>query len=163
MSDRPRSIWWPTFHDPSFAPPLREQLSLHWRANLGMLRSPRAVVTFCALSLLPTLAFVGLVLVVEATTKNLSGILTTTGGLVAAIAVGAAYLLVQHVTFVVAMNLSYGPFVRSAMRARGIRVCERCGHLLPPSGPPPACSECGAPCIGPAETLQTGLADDRGA
>ncbi|MBL9147823.1 MAG: hypothetical protein JNM94_03935 [Phycisphaerae bacterium] len=144
MSDRLRSIWWPSFHDPSFAPPLREQLSLHWKANLGMLRSPRAIASFCVLSLLPTLVLVAGILVVEATTKDLAGILSTTGGLVAALVVGAAYLLVQHVTFVVAMNRSYGPFVRSAMRNRGIRVCERCGHLLPPSGLPSTCGECGA-------------------
>ena len=45
--------WWPRFHDPSLRLSLREQVALHWDANLRMLRDWRACWTFVWISLLP--------------------------------------------------------------------------------------------------------------
>ena len=45
--------WWPQFHDPSLRLSLRDQLAVHWDANLRMLRDWRACVAFVWISLLP--------------------------------------------------------------------------------------------------------------
>ena len=52
------------------------------------------------------------------------------------------FAVAQHLAFVQAMNLTYGPFVRKAIDRRGTPACLRCGQLLGPV-PGPACPECG--------------------
>jgi uncharacterized paraquat-inducible protein A len=54
----------------------------------------------------------------------------------------AAWLVAQHLFFVYAMQRWYAPFVRRELSRRGLPVCERCGHRLPPRTPA-ACPECG--------------------
>jgi hypothetical protein len=55
------------------------------------------------------------------------------------------FLVLQHVAFVVAINLTYVPHVRSVLRDRGIPLCPRCAQLLPPDTPDAGCPECGHP------------------
>ncbi len=146
--------WWPVFHDASYAPGWREQLAVHWRANLLMLASPRAVLGFCLLSGWPVLLLIGSWWLLRLLDESQQ----LAGGSVAVLATMAAtllaFLVVQHLAFVVAMNRTYGPFVRRAMNERGTPVCPACGHLLPPqrsAGTPHSlCSECGARVDGPA-------------
>jgi ribosomal protein L40E len=53
-----------------------------------------------------------------------------------------AYLLLQHLAFVKAIDRTYLPHVRRALCDRGLRVCLRCGHRLGPAAV--RCPECGA-------------------
>ena len=137
---------WPRFHDPAFQPGFRENLSIHWAANLLMLRRPRDIVVFTVVSLIPAAAYAAFITAFPA--------LFTANALVPAevdrlLAVSLATLLVwgiaQHLAFMQAMDMTYVPHVRTALRHRGVPVCLRCGHLLPPETPDVACSECGAP------------------
>ena len=136
------STWWPRFHDPAWQPGWRELLATHWEANLAMLRSPWAVGGFLALAFLP---LVGLLLAWwwlgfldsedPALAHGPSAIATLLATLV-------PFAVAQHLAFVQAMNLTYGPFVRKAIDRRGTPACLRCGQLLGPV-PGPACPECG--------------------
>lgn len=137
----------PRFHDPAFRPDLRTQVALHWDANLRMLRRPLDVVLFTVISMLPV---GGLVALDAGLPEGLVGLVTDradgTGTMVLrSLAIAAVFLPLQHVAFMVAMDLTYIPHVRAAMQARGVPVCRRCGSLLPPETPDAACSECGHP------------------
>lgn len=132
---------WPRFHDPSYAPSWREQVALHWRANLLMLRSPKAIALFCAIAFLPVILFSGawwlLWTVVEPDT-----LLARRGSLLLfSLLLLGIFLVAQHLAFVVAMNRTYGPYVRRALVERGTPVCLRCGQLL--AGSSDRCPECG--------------------
>jgi len=52
-----------------------------------------------------------------------------------------AYLLAQHLAFMLAIDRTYLPFVRDALCERGVPVCRRCGHRL--LAETPRCPECG--------------------
>ncbi|MDZ4831794.1 MAG: hypothetical protein SGJ09_16565 [Phycisphaerae bacterium] len=138
-----RSVWWPRFHDSAFAPALRDQFALHWQANLLMLRSTRAVFGFFAITLVP----IGILTVgwwaMDRVAGKQSWFLDGWWGPVTALTMLVTFAVFQHLAFVQAMNRTYGPFVRQAMRQRGIPVCPRCGHLLPPHSAPQHCGECG--------------------
>jgi hypothetical protein len=135
--------WWPRFHDPALRLSLREQVALHWDANLRMLRDWRACWTFVWISLLP----VPLLFLLPAL-----AMLRWDGRSAAAPALAAigflAYLLLQHLAFAAAMRRTYIPFVRRSLTAQGHPTCLRCGHPLGPA-PPAACPECGSGCPGP--------------
>jgi hypothetical protein len=135
------NLTWPRFHDSSFRPSLREQWDIHWRANLRMLRRPWDLVFFNLISFSPLLLLMGLMWLFpdlfEGSGPDLSALLLTT------VVTAAIFFTLQHVAFVVAMNLTYVPHVHAVLRDRGVPVCGRCGHRLPPATPKAACSECG--------------------
>jgi uncharacterized membrane protein YqaE (UPF0057 family) len=131
--------WLPRFHDPSLRLSLRDQVELHWDANLRMLRDWRACWDFTWVSLLPVPIMCAAILVPPATAFTDSA----RAGLVIGICLLVAYFPLQHWAFWVAMRRSYIPFVRQALCARGHHTCIACGHLLGPE-PPLDCPECGA-------------------
>ena len=135
--------WLPRFHDPALRLSLREQVALHWDANLRMLRDWRACWTFVWISLLP----VPLLFLLPAL-----AVLRWDGRSAAAPALAAigflAYLLLQHLAFAAAMRRTYIPFVRRSLTAQGHPTCLGCGHPLGPA-PPATCPECGSGCPGP--------------
>lgn len=135
------NLTWPKFHDSSFRPTLRERWRFHWRANLRMLRRPRDLVLFNLISFAPLLLLLGFMWLFpglyESSSGDLSALLLTT------VATAAFFFALQHVAFVVAMNLTYVPHVHAVLRDQGIPVCGRCGHRLPPTTPGAACPECG--------------------
>jgi hypothetical protein len=138
--------WWPRFHDPSLRLPLRAQASLHWDANVRMLRDWRACWTFVWISLLPV------PLLAAATIVGTRGLMIGNAGANAWLGLGLAllllYLLLQHVAFAAAMRRTYVPFVRMSLSALGHPVCMRCGHLQGPAAPA-TCPECGAAAADP--------------
>jgi hypothetical protein len=153
----------PVFHDRAFRPGLREMIAIHWRANLRMLRHPRDIAIFTVISMLPVLGLLGLA---ELFPAFLGSGPATPGNpmielqslLLRVIAVAVVFLALQHVAFMIAMDLTYIPHVRAAIRDRGVPLCPRCGHLLPPDAPDAACSECGA--TGSSATIRdSGRAD----
>ena len=136
------NVLWPYFHDPEFKPDRRERYAMHWKANLLMLKSFRAVSVFLIISLTPITLFVILFefigpLGIDQTGggPNLTTLVTTQLGLM------IAYLCVQHMAFVIAMNITYVPYVRQAIRDRGTPICLECGHLL--ASDSSRCTECG--------------------
>lgn len=133
--------WWPRFHDPSLRLSLRDQVAVHWDANVRMLRDWRACWTFVWISLLPVPLLVVAVVAVTSTFAAPASRLPIALG--AGLVMLAAYALLQHVAFSVAMRRTYVPLVRMALAARGHPTCVACGHLLGP-GAPAACPECGA-------------------
>ena len=137
---------WPRFHDPSFKPGFRENLSIHWAANLLMLRHPRDMVVFTIVSMVPVVAYAAFVAAFPALfTANALVQSEVNQLLLVSLATFLVWAIAQHVAFVQAMEMTYVPHVRTALRRRGIPVCLRCGHLLPPKTPNAACPECGAP------------------
>ena len=131
--------WLPRFHDPALRLSLREQVGLHWDANVRMLRDWRACWDFTWVSLLPVPIMCAAILIPPATAFTPSA----RAGLVAGVCLLVLYFPLQHWAFWVAMRRSYMPFVRAALCARGHHTCIACGHLLGPQ-PPPACPECGS-------------------
>lgn len=141
--------WWPIFHDHAFALSRRDQVRLHWNANLRMLRDGRAVVRFTVVSLLP----VPILLVVAALLRvDLAPLAAAPPLLLMALALVTliAYLAAQHVAFRWALRHDYLPFVRLALRDMGHPVCMRCGHpCRPPEARPasqPGVAEVSHPC-----------------
>jgi hypothetical protein len=130
--------WWPQFHDPSLRLSLRDQLAVHWDANLRMLRDWRACVAFVWISLLPVPL---LFLLPAAVMLNWDG--TSPAAPALAALAFLLYLFLQHLAFAAAMRRTYIPFVRIALTAQGHPTCLRCGHPLGPV-PPAACPECGS-------------------
>ncbi|MEE2972595.1 MAG: hypothetical protein VX672_05675 [Planctomycetota bacterium] len=135
------NLLWPHFHDSAYRPTLAERLSIHWKANLKMLRHPWDLVLFTVITFAP----VGLLYLFMAA---FPGIFLAPGGdlatiLFATVTTFLFFLVIQHIAFVVAMNLTYVPHVHAVLKDRGIPVCARCGHRLPPTAPGSACPECG--------------------
>ena len=130
--------WWPRFHDPTLRLTLREQVALHWDANVRMLRDWRACWRFTWISMLPVPL---LFLLPAAAMMHWDG--TSLGGPALAALGFLAYLLLQHLAFAAAMRRTYIPFVRESLGALGHPTCVRCGHALGPE-PPAACPECGS-------------------
>ena len=138
--------WWPRFHDAAYRPSFRAATAMHWRANMLMLRSPRAIVGFVAASLWPVFVLVGTWWLLGFLDDNNPFLTRSTTGLVTAAATFLGFLLLQHVAFSHALIVSYAPFVRRAIREGGTPVCVRCGHLLGRTGDGPGptrCPECG--------------------
>ncbi|MDA0295845.1 MAG: hypothetical protein O3A31_07665 [Planctomycetota bacterium] len=139
---------WPCFHDPAYRPTHLERLDIHWKANLRMLRFPRDLGLFTVISLIPLLL---LLLVAEWFPGPFqSGTATPRAPWVelesivpAFVLLVLVFLVLQHLAFVTAMNLTYLHHVRAVLRDRGIPLCEQCGQLLSPDRPESACPECG--------------------
>lgn len=129
--------WWPRFHDVAYRPSLREQVIVHWRANLLMLRSPSAITSFMLLSLWPVALLLATWWLLGFLDDNNPFLTRSSTGLATAAATFLGFLLLQHVAFSQALIVSYAPFVRRAIRARGTPVCVHCGHVLG-AGTPPA-------------------------
>ena len=138
---------WPVFHDPAYQPSRRERYSFHWAANLRMLRSPRDIALFMAISLLPLLVLVGF-------QELFPGLYVVTAGptnpapnmaplIFAGLVTFLVYMVLQHLAFVLAINLTYVHHVHAVLRDRGIPVCPACSNLLDPGTPGAACPECG--------------------
>ncbi len=132
------ALLWPQLHDPSFRPGLRELARLHWRANLIMLRRPRACIEFTAISLVPLAALVAWLAAAGWFDDRIVGLVRPAF----LIPTGLAFLALQHMAFVVAFERSYAPSFRRAMTERGRPACEACGHLC--SDAVERCTECGA-------------------
>ena len=140
---------WPVFHDPAYQPSLRERLSFHWQANLRMLRCPRDMVLFTLISFAPLALLYGFMTLFPGLYTA-----TSTGGanptidmaplMFTTVVTFMVFLVLQHLAFVLAMNLTYIHHVRAELGARGVPVCPRCANLLPPHTPGAACPECGA-------------------
>jgi hypothetical protein len=141
------SGWWPRFYDSAFRPDLRTAVILHWRANLLMLRSPRAIVGFLVLSSWPALLYLTAIWLIvflgERTNNGSPFVGGPVVGVVVVLAITVGYLLLQHIAFSKALLLTYAPFVRKAMRERGHPICLRCGQLLHASDAD-RCPECGS-------------------
>lgn len=135
------SGWWPQWFPPDLRLPFREQLAVHWRANLLMLRSPAAVLGFCGWSFLPLGPLLAAAWAAGWIAGEPRGLSTAPGLAMYGVAI-LAYLLLQHLAFMRAIDRTYLPFVRDALRQRGIPVCRRCGQRLAPGSA--RCPECGA-------------------
>ena len=140
---------WPVFHDPSYQPSLRERLDFHWAANLRMLRSPWDVVLFTLISFTPLLLLIGF----QTLFPGLYTATSTTGPnptmdvgplMFTTLVTFVVFLVLQHVAFVLAMNLTYVHHVHAVFRGRGMPLCPECAQLLPPHAPGASCPECGA-------------------
>ncbi len=120
---------------------------MHWRANMLMLRAPRAIVAFLVVSLWPVAVLIGVWWLLGFLGDHNPFITHSTTGYLTAAATFGGFLLLQHIAFSQALVHSYAPFVRRAMCERGTPVCLACGTLLaPPSGGTEAstrCPECG--------------------
>jgi len=132
--------WWPQWFPPDLRLPLREQLAVHWRANVLMLRSPAAILGFCGWSLLPLIPLLAAAWAAGWIGGEPRG-LGSAWGLATYAAAIAAYLLLQHLAFVEAIDRTYLPYVRRALCDRGIPVCGACGHRLDLAAA--RCPECG--------------------
>lgn len=133
------NILWPDFHEPDFRPTKKEMYAIHWSANLRMLKSPTAVIGFMVIAMIP-LCLYWLVFA-------LTGPLTFDGGgnplIISGILLSGmlVFLIAQHIAFMIAIDLTYVPFVRREISARGTPICIGCGHLLAEADD--NCSECG--------------------
>lgn len=134
------NLIWPRFHDPDYRPGHLAMLKIHWQANLAMLRSIRDVGLFMLISLLP----VGMLLLILAMFPvGFDPTVPATGSILGLLIVGLlVFYLVQHVAFMIAMELTYTHHVRRAIQRGGTPICLRCGHLLHEVND--LCSECGA-------------------
>ncbi|MEC8559174.1 MAG: hypothetical protein VXY94_03765 [Planctomycetota bacterium] len=134
------NLIWPRFHDPDYRPGHLAMLKIHWQANLAMLRSSRDVGLFMLISLLP----VGMLLLILAMFPvGFDPTVPATGSILGLLIVGLlVFYLVQHVAFMIAMELTYTHHVRRAIQRGGTPICLRCGHLLHEVND--LCSECGA-------------------
>lgn len=141
------ALLWPQLHDPAFRPGLRELARLHWRANLIMLRRPRACIEFTAISLVPLAALVAWLAAAGWFDDRIAGLVHPAF----LIPTGISFFALQHMAFVLAFERSYAPSFRRAMTERGQPACEACGYLLADASP--RCTECGTgtarpPCHG---------------
>lgn len=141
---------WPVFHDPAYRPSLRERLDFHWAANLRMLRRPRDIVLFTVISFTPLLLLIGFQTLFPGLytatltagpnpTMDVGPLMFTT------LVTFVVFLVLQHVAFVLAMNLTYVHHVHAVFRDRGMPLCPKCAQLLPPHTPGASCPECGEP------------------
>jgi hypothetical protein len=99
------SLLWPQLHEPSFKPGLAELTRLHWRANMIMLRRPRACVGFTAISLVPLAALLAWLAAAGWFDDRITALVRPAF----LIPTGIAFLALQHIAFVVAFERSYAP------------------------------------------------------
>jgi uncharacterized paraquat-inducible protein A len=131
---------WMRLHEPVHIP-LVERFRIHLWANVRMLMDPVVLLVSSAVAVLPTLAFfLALRLLFNHLDLRRAGTMAWLLGFAGAVAL---WLLVQHLFFVYSMQRWYAPFVRREFGRRGMPMCERCGHRLPPQRPA-TCTECGA-------------------
>lgn len=133
------NLIWPKFHDSDFRPGYLAMLRIHWHANLSMLRSARDVGLFMLISFIP----VGvLLLVLSIFPLSFDPMSPASSSIISLVLLGLlVFYLIQHVAFMVAIDLTYTPYVRSAIRRTGTPICQRCGQLLHDDGA--SCPECG--------------------
>ena len=145
------NLLWPRFHDRDFRPAPRTLLRLHLDANLSMLRSWRDTGLFVLISLVPV-GLLLLVLLVVPLEIPPAGI-APSSFLLLVLSFLLVFYLVQHVAFMVAMEFTYTPHVRAAIRRQGIPICIGCGHLQHSMSD--FCPECGgSPLNGPMGDLR---------
>ena len=151
MSDlRPVPHWglWMRLNEP-VGLSLRQQFVVHFWANWEMLKQFRDLALSSLVALVPTAALATALWSIGAlerrgAAQRVAARLDATSLLVAVGCGLALYLAIQHLFFVYAMQRWYAPYVRREITRRGIPMCERCGHRLPPATPR-ACPECGVP------------------
>ena len=133
------NLIWPKFHDPDYRPGRLAMLRIHWQANLFMLRSARDVGLFMLVSFIP----VGvLLLVLSFFPLSFDPMSPTSNSIISLILLGLlVFYLIQHVAFMIAIDLTYTPYVRSAIRRTGTPICQSCGQLL--HDDVASCPECG--------------------
>lgn len=107
-----------------------------------MLRSPRAIALFCAIAFVPVVLLLGAWWLVRSLLEPDAVFARREPLLLLSLATFLLFLTAQHFAFVLAMNRTYGPFVRIALRARGTPICLGCGQLLAANAD--RCPECGA-------------------
>ena len=156
MSDlRPISHWgfWMRLNEPAGLT-LRQQFVVHFWANWEMLKQLRDLAVSTAVALVPSATF-ALALVWLRPFRRGGLLDLSRADLAAPLLMGAcvtvAWLAVQHLFFVYAMQRWYAPYVRREITRRGIPMCVRCGHRLPPVAPA-ACPECGERLSAPRES-----------
>ena len=133
------NLIWPRFHDRDFRPGRLEMTHIHVRANVSMLRSVRDTGLFLLISFVPVGVLL-LILSVFPLTFDVSG--GVSGSIIILVLLGLlVFYLVQHVAFMIAMELTYIPHVRNAIRQRGVPICQQCGQLLHSDSV--TCPECG--------------------
>lgn len=136
-------LLWYELHDRSIRLSHLQRMQLHWRANLAMLRSPRAVLNFTALSLLPFgLWFGTIALAGEWFGPSPKGYFPSREYSTLVLISLPVYLFLQHLAFIRAMHCWYIPFARRALGSMGHRVCIGCGQREAPGGVE-RCPECG--------------------
>ncbi|OUU95089.1 MAG: hypothetical protein CBC35_02980 [Planctomycetes bacterium TMED75] len=130
---------WPKFHDRDYRPGHLFMMRIHLLANLSMLRSFRDTGLFLLISLIPVAILLLMLSVFPLTFDATTGV---SGSIVILLLLGLlAFYLVQHVAFMVAMDLTYTPHVRNAIRRQGVPICQHCGQLLHTDDV--TCPECG--------------------
>lgn len=137
----PQQHWglWMRLHEP-VRMPFMDRLRIHLWANIRMLGRPGVLLLSSAVAVLPSGVFcVAMLLALDGIGSRRLG---TTASLLALGGAVAVWLAVQHLFFVYSMQRWYAPFVRREFARRGVPMCDRCGHRLPPSTPE-ACPECG--------------------
>ena len=137
----PQQHWglWMRLHEPVRLP-LADRLRIHLWANIRMLARPGVLLLSSAVAVLPSAVFcLAMLLALDWIGSRRLG---TTASLLALAGAVAVWLAVQHLFFVYSMQRWYAPFVRREFARRGMPMCERCGHRLPPS-PTATCPECG--------------------
>ena len=133
------NLIWPRFHDRDYRPGQLAMLRIHLQANLTMLRSARDTGLFLLISLVPV-SLLLLVLSFFPLRFDVTG--GVRGSILILVLLGLLlFYLVQHVAFMIAMEITYTPHVRSAIRRSGVPICQRCGHLL--HSDEVQCPECG--------------------
>lgn len=133
------NLIWPKFHDQDYRPGHLYMMRIHLWANLSMLRSLRDTSLFLVISLIPVGVLLLILSVFPLTFDATGGV---SGSIVMLVLLGLlVFYLVQHVAFMVAMDLTYVPHVRNVIRQQGVPICQRCGQLLHANDVP--CPECG--------------------
>ena len=133
------NLIWPKFHDRDYRPGQLFMMRIHFLANLSMLRSLRDTGLFMLISFIPV---TGLLLILSVFPLTFDATTGVSGSILALILLGLlAFYLVQHVAFMIAMDLTYIPHVRNAIRRQGVPLCQRCGQLL--HADDATCPECG--------------------
>ena len=132
-------ILWPDFHDSDFHPDKKEIYSIHWAANLRMLKSASAVIGFTVIAFIP----ISVYWLIFAITGPLTFDGSTNPLIITGIVLSGflVFLLTQHIAFMIAINLTYVPFVRREISSRNTPICIACGQLLASQND--TCSECG--------------------
>ena len=133
------NLVWPKFHDRDYRPGRLFMMRIHFLANLSMLRSFRDTGLFLLISLIPVAVLLLAVTIFPLSFDATGGV---PGSIVILVLLGLLFFyLVQHVAFMIAMDLTYIPHVRNAIRRQGVPICQKCGQLLHMDAV--TCPECG--------------------
>ena len=133
------NLLWPKFHDADFRPDKKTRMRLHLQANKAMLRSYRDMGLFMLISLIPII-LVEIILFFQPIT--FVGVAGPTLSAIILLLLGVfIFCICQHVAFMIAIEKTYTPYVRRAIRDNGTPICIGCGHLLDTNAK--TCPECG--------------------